>query len=173
MTNLLKKIWLDVFYRRLNTENWARKKGAKVGKNCRLLNITFSSEPYLVEIGDHVSATSVHFETHDGGIWVFRDKHRSWDIIKPIKIGNNVYLGLDVIVLPGVTIGDNVVVGARSIVTKDIPANSVVAGIPARVIKSIDEYYEKVKQDVKDTKLMRSSDKKKFYLNYFKQWQKD
>ena len=71
----------------------ARFLGVKIGNQCRLIHCTFSSEPYLVEIGNHVSATRTHFETHDGGIWVFREQHPDWDKIAPIKIGNNVYIG--------------------------------------------------------------------------------
>jgi maltose O-acetyltransferase len=56
---------------------------------------------------------------------------------KPIPIGDNVWLGGGVIVLPGVTIGENSVIGAGAVVTKDIPANCVAVGNPARVIKSI------------------------------------
>lgn len=57
----------------------------------------------------------------------------------PIKIGNTCWIGANVIVLPGVTIGDNTVIGAGSVVTKDIPANVVAAGNPCRVLRSIDE----------------------------------
>ncbi len=56
---------------------------------------------------------------------------------KPIKIGNNVWLGANVTVLPGVTIGDNAVIGAGSVVTKDIPANVVAVGNPCHVVKQI------------------------------------
>lgn len=56
---------------------------------------------------------------------------------KPITLGNNVWLGGGVIVCPGVTIGDNSVVGAGAVVTKDIPANVIAAGNPARVIREI------------------------------------
>src|SRR5690606_32192863 len=124
---------------------WARLLGVKIGQNCRLYKVTFSTEPYLVTIGDHVSATKVHFETHDGGIWVFRDRHPQWDIIKRVKIGNNVYIGYDAIILPGVTIGDNVVIAAKSVVTKSFPSGVVIGGVPAKVIKSTEEYYNKVK----------------------------
>lgn len=55
----------------------------------------------------------------------------------PITIGDNVWLGGGVIVCPGVTIGDNSVIGAGGVVTKDIPANSVAVGNPARVIKTL------------------------------------
>ncbi len=57
---------------------------------------------------------------------------------KPIKTGKNVWIGSNSTVLPGVTIGDNAVIGAGSVVTKDIPKNTVAAGNPARVIKTID-----------------------------------
>lgn len=60
-----------------------------------------------------------------------------------IKVGNNCFIGHSVIILPGVTIGDNVIIGAGSIVTRDIPSDSVVAGIPAKVVCSLDGYYEK------------------------------
>ncbi len=57
----------------------------------------------------------------------------------PIKIGNTCWIGANVIVLPGVTIGDNSVIGAGSVVTKDIPANVVAAGNPCHVLRQIDE----------------------------------
>lgn len=58
---------------------------------------------------------------------------------KPVRLGNNVWLGAGVTVLPGVTIGDNSVVGAGSVVTKDVEANTIVAGNPARVLRKITE----------------------------------
>ncbi len=58
-------------------------------------------------------------------------------IAEPITIGNDVWIGGNVTILPGVTIGDNVVVAAGAVVTKDLPSNCVVGGIPAKVIKDI------------------------------------
>lgn len=58
--------------------------------------------------------------------------------VKPILIKENAWLGAGVIVLPGVTIGENAVVAANSTITKDVPANTIVAGTPARVIREID-----------------------------------
>ena len=64
-------------------------------------------------------------------------RNKGLEYAKPIKVGNNVWIGGNVCVLPGVTIGDNVVIGAGSIVTKDIPSNVVAVGNPCRVIKQL------------------------------------
>lgn len=56
----------------------------------------------------------------------------------PVVIGRNVWIGSNVTVLPGVTIGENAVVAAASVVTKDVPANTIVVGSPARVVRSLD-----------------------------------
>jgi len=58
---------------------------------------------------------------------------------KPVRIGNNCWLGANVTVCPGVTIGDNVVIGAGGVVNKDIPANTFAAGVPCRAIRKITE----------------------------------
>ena len=63
------------------------------------------------------------------GIWTGKVEYAS------VKIGNNVFIGWDVVILPGVTIGDNVIVGAKSLVTKDLPSNIIVGGVPAKYIK--------------------------------------
>jgi acetyltransferase-like isoleucine patch superfamily enzyme len=128
--------------KRVAPEAHARRLGVRMGKGCRLIRVDFSTEPYLITLGDHVSATATRFETHDGGVWVFRDQFPDIDVIRPIRVGNNVFIGYGSIILPGVTIGDNVVIGAGSIVSRDIPSNSVAVGVPARVIKTIDEYRE-------------------------------
>jgi maltose O-acetyltransferase len=65
-------------------------------------------------------------------------RRQKWEAAKPITIGNNVWLGGGVVVCPGVTIGDNTVVGAGAVVTRDLPANVVAVGNPARVIKHLD-----------------------------------
>jgi acetyltransferase-like isoleucine patch superfamily enzyme len=64
-------------------------------------------------------------------------------LMKPIEIMDNVFIGCNSTILGGVTIGNNVVVAAGSVVTKDVPPNSVVAGNPAKVIESFDDYINK------------------------------
>ena len=60
-------------------------------------------------------------------------------MVKPIQIGNNVWIGAGATILAGVTIGDNTVIGAGSLVKKDIPANVVAVGVPCKVLREITE----------------------------------
>ncbi len=66
-------------------------------------------------------------------------REKQYQYVRPVHIGNNVWIGSGAIILPGVTIGDNSVIGAGSIVTKDIPANVVAVGNPCRVLRKIGE----------------------------------
>lgn len=83
------------------------------------------------------------FITHDGGTHVLRKEEPEICIYGPIVIGCNTFIGARSLVLPNVKIGNNVIVGAGSIVTKSVPDDVVVAGVPARVICTIDEYRKK------------------------------
>jgi acetyltransferase-like isoleucine patch superfamily enzyme len=106
----------------------------------------FGSEPWLITIGDNVYVTSgVQFVTHDGGTLILRKEHPELDWTAPITIGDDVYIGMRSMILAGVTIGDRCVIGAGSIVTRDIPDNTVAAGVPARVLRSTDEYLERLR----------------------------
>lgn len=132
-------------------EQWLRNQGVVIGKNLRLYNhksIRFDiSTPGLITIGDNVSITAdVSILTHDFCSSVFRQKY--YDYVSgrsKVVIGNNVYIGQKAMILRGVTIGDNVIIGAGAIVTTDVPSDSVAAGIPARVVCTLDEYYQKRK----------------------------
>lgn len=140
--------------------------GIEMGDSCQVFgNVGFGSEPYLIKIGDKVKITAgTQFITHDGGMEVLRnlDLLPEADYFGRIVIGNNVFIGNKCIIMPGVTIGDNVVVGAGSIVTRDIPSNSVCAGVPAKVLRSIEEYYEKYKDQIDNTKNYSREEKQKY-----------
>lgn len=147
-----------------------RKKGLKAGDKCQMFrDCSLGSEPFLIEFGNYVKVTNgCKFVTHDG-IEVLRNLKwlKGADKFGRIKVGNNVFFGNNCIILPGVNIGDNVVIGAGSIVTKDIPSNSVVAGVPAKVIKSINDYYESLKGSVDYTKDMDPIEKKAYLLKKY------
>lgn len=149
------------------------KLGARIGKGTRLNCLTgaFGTEPYLIECGENcLLAWDTHLVTHDGGIKVLNSLGKfpnengvRMDKIAPIKIGNNVYTGMGAYIMPGVTIGDNAIIAAGAIVTKDVPDNTIVGGIPARVISTIDEYYDRCKDKVEPTAGMSFNDKRAFY----------
>ncbi len=139
-----------------------------MGDDCRLFGVEFGSEPYLVTLGNHVSASNTAFITHDGGVWVFRAQHPEIDIIKPIKVGNNVFFGYGVIVLPGVTIGDNVIVGAGAVVTTDVPSDSVAVGVPAKVIRSLSDYWDSIEAFTIPTKGLTPDEKRRYLIDHFR-----
>ena len=116
--------------------------GMKVGKNFGRLNgvILDPSHCWLIEIGDDVTlAPRVHILCHDAST----KKFLGYTKIGRVSIGDNVFIGAESVVLPGVTIGNNVIVGANSTVTHNVPDNTVVAGSPARVLCTLDEYLNK------------------------------
>lgn len=121
-----------------------RKSGVRIGERCRIYTDNFGTEPYLVRIGDHCTITSgVRFITHDGSCWVLRDDLPNLQDFGPIVVEENCFIGVDAVILPGLRIGPNAIVGAGSIVTKDVPPGVVVGGVPARVLMTIAQYRDK------------------------------
>jgi acetyltransferase-like isoleucine patch superfamily enzyme len=119
----------------------ARARGVKIGEGCRLYSMNFGGEPWLISIGDRVTVTAgVQFVTHDGASWLLRDEKGRRHRNAPIEIGSDVFIGANSIILPGVRIGNRVIVGAGSVVNRSIPDNCVVAGVPAKFIKTFDEF---------------------------------
>lgn len=120
----------------------AKKNGLEIGKNVFIGSGTFidPSHCFLISIGDNVTFSSkVHVLAHDASTKV----HLGYTKIGRVRIGSNVFVGACALILPGVTIGDNSIIGAGSVVTKNVPANEVWAGNPARFICSLDDYLKK------------------------------
>lgn len=164
---LLKKIRLHK-----DPVNYWRSRGAKIGEGCEIYTTaSLGSEPYLVKLGNHVRLNEgVVLDTHDGGVWVLRGLKKEYaniDSFGKIKIGNNVHVGNNSIVLPGVTIGSNVIIGCGAVVTKDIPDNSIAVGVPAKVIESIEEYIKKNEEKFVNTKMLSRDDKEKYLKKMF------
>lgn len=147
----------------------SRYAGVTIGNNCRLNGFpNWGSEPWLITIGNHVEISlRVTFLTHDGATWCFRGQERYKNVIRygKIVIDDNCFIGANTTILPNVHIRENTIVGACSVVTKDLEANSVYAGIPARRICSLEEYAEKcLFQTPQYNKEEYSKDKKKEVL---------
>lgn len=116
--------------------------GMTVGTNFQRLHgvILDPGHCWLITIGNNVTmAPRVHILCHDASTKQFLNYTK----IGRVTIGDNVFIGAESVVLPGVTIGNNVIVGANSTVTHDIPDGVVVAGSPAKVICSLDDYLTK------------------------------
>ena len=116
--------------------------GMRVGRNFKRLHgvILDPSHCWLIEIGDNVTmAPRVHILCHDASTKQFLGHTK----IGRVTIGDNVFIGAESVVLPGVTIGSNVIIGANSTVTHDVPDGVVVAGSPARRICTLEEYLAK------------------------------
>lgn len=126
-----------------------RKKGCKIGKNTTVYapqnTVIDDTRPFLIEIGDNVEITA--------GCTILTHGY-DWSVLKgcygdvlgsagEVVIGNNVFIGVNSTILKGSHIGNNVIIGANSLVNRDIPDNVVVAGNPAKVICSVEEYYHK------------------------------
>jgi acetyltransferase-like isoleucine patch superfamily enzyme len=112
---------------------YLRKQGVKIGERCRIRTMSFSTEPYLIQIGNHVAvAANTQFITHDGATWGFEEIDGG--VFGKIAIGNNVFIGINCIILSNTTIGDNCIVGAGSVLRGNFPENSIIAGNPAQIV---------------------------------------
>ena len=146
-----------------------RKSGVIIGRGTVLFdagNITIDcSRPELLSIGEYCKITSgVVILTHDYSRSVLRRVYGEvLGEARETKIGNNVFLGMNTIVLMGGIIHDNCIVGAGSVCHGEYPPNSVIAGNPAEVIMTLDEYYNKRKQKtVEEAKI----EAKAYYQRY-------
>ena len=121
---------------------------------------------YLISIGNNVTISHARLLVHDASTKLFI----GYTKIGRIEIGDYVFIGADAIVLPNVKIGDHVIVAAGAVVSKDVPSNSVVAGNPAKVIRSFDSFIEKNKLLMNKSKVFNcsSEDKSNDIYEYLK-----
>ena len=154
-------------YKRLfwSLEKQARKAGVEMGSANFIASYFWSTEPYLIKIGSHCQITKgVTFFTH-GGAGAVRRKYPKFDTFGKIQVGDYVYFGNNTLVMPGVSIGDNVLIAAGSVVTKSVPSNVVVAGVPAKIVCDIDTYLSRNTKYNTNTKGLGSEEKKKILLS--------
>ena len=160
-----------LFHRKINVIKVLRERGAKIGENCTILSgvDVFSSEPYLVEIGNNVLiSTDVKFYCHDGAIAVLNKiKGEHNDLVGKIIVGSNCFFGHGATILRGTHIGDNCIIGAGSVVKGKFSSNSVIAGVPAKIICDINTFYERNKNNLIDLHGFDKESKKRELLKYF------
>lgn len=135
-------------YKKRKYMAWLIQRGLKIGRNSYVLDGAFldPSHCFLISIGDHCTlAPNVRLIAHDASMV----RHLKVARLGRIKIQDNCFIGDSTVVLPGVSIGPNAIVGAGSVVTRDVPPNSVAAGNPARVIMSLDEFLSKHAENAK------------------------
>ena len=121
-----------------------KRMGVKIGANCNIQNEVMIdySHYWLITIGDNVTlAPRVHILAHDAST----KKSLGYTKIGRVVIGDNVFIGAGTVVLTNVNIGANSIIGAGSVVSSDVLAGSVAVGCPAKVICSVNEYYERQK----------------------------
>ncbi len=132
------------------------KRGLKVGKNFnRQSQVRLDpSHCWLISIGDDVTISNkVQILAHDDTTRIYTGYGR----IAPVKIGNRVFIGANSTILMNTTIGDDVIIGAGSLVTGNIPSDSIVAGVPAKVIGKTSEYIASQKEKMKTAPVFDSS----------------
>lgn len=171
-----KGVWQSVFKLYLlkcsdeRRVKYLRKLGVRIGDRCRIRTMKFSTEPYLIEIGDHVAiAANSEFITHDGATWVFEEDVEGGGIFGKIVIGKNVFIGINCIILSNTIIGDNCIVGAGSVVRGHFPENSVIAGNPAQIVSKtgVQRMLSKQNPNLLRTKNFTVSQKDKLVKDHF------
>ena len=172
---MIKKLLTKIKYHN-DPVAFARSLGVKMGEGTKIfenVSSTFGSEPWLIELGDFVEISAgVRFITHDGAVWVVRNKEckKDIDVFGKITVGDNCFIGINAVILPGVTIGNNCIIATCAVVAKDVPDNSVVGGVPAKIIKTYDDYYSSTIKKAVPTKYMSAQQKKKYLKENFPKW---
>lgn len=176
---ILKKIE-EIYYVHIsrNKVKYAKKLGVRVGENCQIIEnpkLAFGSEPWLIKLGNHVDVTAgVRFLNHEGGIWCARGidkKYDKMDCFMPITVGNNVMIGVNSLIMPGIKIGNNVIIAGHSVVTKDVPDGTIVAGVPAKIISTMDRFMEGMtERETVPTKQLTLAEKKDYLVKLHPEW---
>lgn len=119
-----------------------------MGEDCSIIPGTYLGDAKYISLGNNVRLANCWLLAHDGVANMLRRAYNlKLDAVGKINIGDNVFIGHSAIVLRNCTIGNNCVVAAGAVVTKDVPANSVVGGVPAKVVCSTDELVRRLREE--------------------------
>jgi acetyltransferase-like isoleucine patch superfamily enzyme len=124
-----------------------RARGVQIGEGCRIYSTEFSTEPYLVRLGDGVGvAGGVKFLTHDGSARLLRPRRPMIQSFGRIVVGDDSFIGENAILSPGTTIGRNCIIGAGAVVHGTIPDNSLVIGNPGQIVGRASTFLYRLEQ---------------------------
>jgi len=131
---LIPAMWLPGNFARIF---FNRLRGVKIGRRVWVgVGTILGNHPFLVTIKDNVIISpGAKILTHDTSFTVVGGK----DLAAEVIIGNNVQIGENAIILPGIVVGDRVIIGAGAVVNHDIPEGQIAAGVPARIIRTTEE----------------------------------
>jgi maltose O-acetyltransferase len=143
MYKLMRSLYTALHQRKIDSYlDGLKQQGLKIGESVNILEPFFIDPDhcFLISIGSNSTlAPNVRLIAHDAST----KRHLDFTRIGKIVIGDNCFIGDSVIVLPGVTIGSNTIIGAGAVVNRDLPENVVAAGNPARIICTLDDYLER------------------------------
>jgi acetyltransferase-like isoleucine patch superfamily enzyme len=129
---------------------WLKRHGGfhAIGEHCSIQVNAIITDPAYTRLGNNVRLTGCTLFGHDGSVNMLnRAFGLRLDRVGKIDIRDNVFVGHGAIILPGVTIGPNAIVAAGSLVNRDVPPGSIVAGAPARVVGDIERLVARLEQD--------------------------
>lgn len=150
MISKVRNLYTNLYIKKL------KKIGLTVGENFQMEKGCNIDTPFawLIKIGDNVTlASRVYILAHDAST----KKILNYSKIGKVTIGNNVFIGAHTVVLPNVIIGNNVVIGANSVITKDVKDNTVVAGNPAKEICTLEEFKKRNSKKMKKSPIYDAS----------------
>ena len=136
------------FFRHETEADRYRREGVKIGEGSKLYSVAIDGcFKHLITIGKNCIITHCTILAHDASTQGFL----GYTKLARVIIGDNCYVGYQSIIRPGVHVGNNVIIGAGAVVTRDIPSNSVACGVPARVIGTYEDFVEKNRKLFEDS----------------------
>jgi acetyltransferase-like isoleucine patch superfamily enzyme len=161
----------DPYRANARTVERLRAQGVRIGEGCVIYAASFSTEPYLVTLGNRVGVSGgVKFLAHDGVAWMLRPRRPSAQIFGTIEVGDDCFIGENALLLPGTAIGRGSIVGAGAVVRGRFAENSLIVGNPAKVVGRASLLIEMMHRsaDTLDTVHLTPTERRTLLLRHFR-----